>query len=155
MVKAFQFDTSVDSLTILNDCGEELSFLPEVDEHEDDETNYIDLDLDANVEDEMVQVVEDIMNASEHKIVRNPCLAHLLQLAIKDAIVRSPNVNRMINKVNTIVRFFHKNTHYYTKLRECNGNLTLLKPCVTRWNAQHDSLKRFVHEKRKKVKIEQ
>jgi len=82
---------------------------------------------------------------------RNPCLAHLLQLAIKDAIRESEPVTDLIKRANSIVNFFTKSNHYYTKLKEINGNMSLIKPCTTRWNSQFHCLKRIISQGKNKV----
>lgn len=147
MVSAFQLDN--DPVPLVSQTGEELKMLPSNEEDQNDENLYVDL----GEGEELDQLIEDIFDSSDHfKLERNPCLSHLLQLAIKDAIQENLPAKKMIERVNGIVGFFHKNTHYYTALRECNGNLSLLKPCITRWNAQHDSLKRLVHKKPNKVR---
>jgi hypothetical protein len=80
---------------------------------------------------------------------RNPCLAHLIQLAIKDSLTLSEFVTKLIRRINEIVKFFHRRSSWYSKLRSQNGNVSLLLPCVTRWNSQYHSLKRIFGEKRK------
>lgn len=82
---------------------------------------------------------------------RNACLAHLAQLAIKDAICGQGTIKALIKRAGDIVTFFHRSNHYYTSLREINGNRSVLKPCVTRWNSQHACLQRFVEDVEGKV----
>lgn len=89
-------------------------------------------------------VEEDILQGVEMTPTRNSCLAHLLQLGVKDAIAGSVYVTNMIKKVNDIVTFFHRSSYFNGKLRKENGDLALVKPCVTRWNSQYHCLKRLL-----------
>lgn len=74
-------------------------------------------------------------------IRRNSCLAHLLQLGIRDAL-RNTFGAGIISKVNTIITWFHKSNKQYMELRR-QSKLGLLKPCETRWNSTYYCLKRI------------
>lgn len=104
------------------------------------------MDDDEYVLDEEDEKAEEQANYNIPSMERNPCLAHLTQLAIKDALTKSEFVNNMIKRANDLVTFFHRSNHYYTKLRQENGNIALVKPCVTRWNSQYSCLKRIVEK---------
>ncbi len=82
---------------------------------------------------------------------RNSCLAHLSQLGIKNAFNASEFVKALMKKVNNIVAFFGRSSQYYTKLKESNGGIALVKPCVTRWNSTYMCFKRIVDEQNHKV----
>jgi len=77
-------------------------------------------------------------------IQRNSCLAHLLQLAIKDALKQS-FVADMAKKVNHIITWFHKSNIHYTKLKLLT-KIGLKKPCETRWNSFYHCLSRLCEE---------
>jgi hypothetical protein len=84
--------------------------------------------------------------------LRNACLAHLLQLGIKDRINFSKLVKDLIKRINDIVNYFHKSNFWYSKLRK-EIQISLLKACTTRWNSQYHCLKRIFGEKRVDVRI--
>lgn len=97
-------------------------------------------------------VEEDILEGVNNNPTRNSCLAHLLQLGVKDAIAGCDYVTNMIKKVNDIVTFFHRSSYFYGQLRKQNGDLALVKPCVTRWNSQYHCLKRLLVSKPGRVR---
>lgn len=87
------------------------------------------------------------------QLERNGCSSHLVQRGIITAIKESSHVQDLIQKVNSIVNFFHVCPRYYDKLKKTNGNLALLRPVVTRWNSQYHSLKRILEHGERKVII--
>ena len=110
--------------------------------------------LDLDEEDEDVQEEIDVTTPTDkHSFFeRSGCKSHLLQCCIKDAIVQSPHVNKLIRKLNSIVTFFTRSPLNYEKLKKKTGNLALVRPCATRWNSQFYSLDRIFDEKRENVK---
>jgi hypothetical protein len=115
--------------------------------------------LEVNEEDDIVEeeelrrMVEEDEEATNNQtteedkssgLERNACLAHLTQLAIKDAITSSEFVTDLIKRINELIAFFHRSNQYYTRLKQCNGNKALVKPCVTRWNAQYSCFQRII-----------
>ncbi|XP_035713793.1 uncharacterized protein LOC118438118 [Folsomia candida] len=126
--------------------------IKDIDVDEDDENSQWFHQPDEENEDESLPNVQNCGFPSA--LPRNSCLAHLLQLAIRDAISENDFVVSLIKDVNGIVRFFHKSTHYYSKLKKINGDLSLIKPCTTRWNSQYHCLKRIcTHGKNKEPMI--
>lgn len=126
----------------------------ESDESDDDiinlEDSLVEQDLitDEDIEDAMDAVIAEwslvSATAKNQCCRRNSCLAHLLQLAIKDAMSHKED-SAFVKKVNSIVTWFHKTNKYYTSLREASG-LALVKPCDTRWNSTYHCLKRLSRE---------
>lgn len=94
--------------------------------------------------------IDDDMDEIIRADLRNPCLAHLLQLAVKDAL---RPMRKLLERVNEVVNFFTRSNHYYDLLREKTGGIGLLKPCPTRWNSLYACLKRIFTEQRKEVSI--
>lgn len=97
--------------------------------------------------DQAIQTVIAEWLQNDHSGVRktrNSCLAHLLQLAIKDAL-NEPRVAALVKKVNALVKWFHKSNKFYTELRKLTG-LGLIKPCDTRWNSFYHCLKRLLRD---------
>ncbi len=122
--------------------NEDLDELPDIDnatiEHE--------LVTDEEINSAIDNVISEwsTLKTTEERRSRNSCLAHLLQLAIKDAL-NQEEVASIIKKVNAIITWFHKSNKYYTALRELSG-LALVKPCETRWNSTYHCLKRLTRE---------
>jgi hypothetical protein len=94
-------------------------------------------------------VEKNIENIFCPHIDQNNCNCHLLQLAIKDALNRAnEQILNFMKKINQIVTFFHVSNKYYGQLREKNGKLAILQPCVTRWSSQYHCLKRLLRHKK-------
>jgi hypothetical protein len=75
---------------------------------------------------------------------RNPCLAHLLQLGIRNASDFSMLVKKLSKHVNEIVAFFGRSSHFNTKLMEKTSGISLVRPCITRWNALFSCFNRII-----------
>lgn len=75
-------------------------------------------------------------------LTRNACLAHLLQLAIKDSAKSSLIVMGLAKKLTEVITFFNRSSHHYTKLKERAG-YSLVKPCATRWNSLYHGFQRL------------
>jgi hypothetical protein len=74
------------------------------------------------------------LSVSASSLIRNACLAHLLQLAIKDAW-KVCKVVTDSKKLTDIISYFNRSPQQYIKLKELTNGYCLVKPCVTRWNA--------------------
>lgn len=124
-----------------------------------------DADSEQEVDDILADVEELATSTNTQKAVntqsevllhcesRNPCLAHLTQLAIKDAIGGSATVKRILEKINSIVTWFHNHTSWYTMLKDLTGEIHLIRPCVTRWNSQFYCLQRLRKPTKKDKKV--
>lgn len=126
-----QINTLDDSDETLLDVGNELDDL---------EYRFVN-DVDINNAIDAVIAQWSLPSSDGTSIRRNSCLAHLLQLGIRDAL-KNKFVTNIIGKVNTIVTWFHKSNKQYMALRE-RTKLGLLKPCETRWNSTYYCLKRM------------
>lgn len=78
-----------------------------------------------------------------HPLSRNPCLAHLLQLAINDALNGNRAITHCTKKIGSIVNFFHKSNKYYCEFKDFVKGRSLLKPVCTRWNSLYFCLERI------------
>ena len=68
------------------------------------------------------------------------CIAHLIQLAIKDAFKECPKIQALIDKCKEIVKFFKKSgpaMNVLLKAQSKRGTniLKLLPDVATRWNS--------------------
>ncbi|XP_077155210.1 E3 SUMO-protein ligase ZBED1-like [Ranitomeya variabilis] len=79
----------------------------------------------------------------------HPCLAHTLNLIVKDSL---KEIKPTVDKVKSIVEFFHKSTTATMKLKSTQQQMGMpeLRPkqdCVTRWNSTFHMLKRVLESK--------
>lgn len=95
--------------------------LLDIDELPDIDDAAVEQDLVTN--DEINLAIDNVildwsaLSTTDERRSRNSCLAHLLQLAIKDSLAQK-EITTIIKKVNAIVTWFHKSNKYYTALRE-------------------------------------
>lgn len=122
-----------------------------------DDWRVMERDLIEDVEEWMTSMADDFNNEVELDVEiseginewlgtvlpRNPCLAHLLQLAIKDSLKECPSISALIKKAQKILNFFGKSPKYTEMLRERTKGLSLLKIGITRWNSTYDGLNRL------------
>ncbi|CAM4510891.1 unnamed protein product [Leuciscus chuanchicus] len=83
------------------------------------------------------------------KWTHHPCLAHTLNLMIRDAL---KVVKPTVDKVKAVVEFFHKSTVATQRLKstQCQMGMPELRPkqeCATRWNSTFYMLKRILETK--------
>jgi type IV secretory pathway VirB3-like protein len=90
-----------------------------------------------------VLVTEGISEWLCKVIKKNPCLAHLLQLAIQNALRDSRFFSTLLNKVKNIINFFSKSPKFTEMLRVRTNGMSLLKIGITRWNSTYDALNRI------------
>jgi len=83
-----------------------------------------------------------LLMMAEFSSTRLPCMAHLLQLAVKDAIQSNPLVKEIKKKLSRTIKFFNKSTFWYRKLKLKYPSL--VKPWTTRWNSLYHCLKRIL-----------
>lgn len=72
-----------------------------------------------------------------------PCLAHTLQLSLKDAMKHSEPV---LNRARRLVHLVRKSSVANEKMIDKCGK-TLIRDCVTRWNSTLDMMKRLLDTK--------
>ncbi|XP_073412762.1 zinc finger BED domain-containing protein 4-like [Dendrobates tinctorius] len=77
------------------------------------------------------------------------CLAHTINLIVRDAL---KVIKPTLDKVKSIVEFFHKNTIATEKLKSTQRQmgmpeLRLKQDCVTQWNSTYHMLKRVLESK--------
>jgi len=75
--------------------------------------------------------------------VRLPCLAHTLQLAMKDGTKQILLVDKILKESNVVVVFFHRSLYWGNQLKKLTGGKTLLCALVTRWNSNLTMLRRL------------
>jgi len=109
--------------------------------------NIANAELDNNPDTVMPSLILKSFNDfAGRTLKRNACLAHLLQLAIRDSINSNPAVVSISKKVNDIVKFINNSNKCLADLRSKTGGLSLVKPCATRWNSVYYCLKRILRD---------
>ncbi|XP_054465459.1 v-myb avian myeloblastosis viral oncogene homolog-like 2a [Anoplopoma fimbria] len=101
---------------------------------------------------EMVAFLSDQMSETESPFselqigTRTTCVAHTLQLVIKEALKNSRVVENLLSQVHNVVAFF-KSSAYWSEvlLKECNVSLCP-SSSNCRWNSMMLSLRRMVQE---------
>lgn len=73
---------------------------------------------------------------------RVPCTAHLMQLAVKDAIKNNNWVKGIESMIKKLTAYFNKSSKSSHKLRKLT-NLKLIKIGETRWNSLYHAIKRL------------
>jgi hypothetical protein len=119
----------------------------------EDVGNEDDYDVDASAETDDILSELNVGNGADgidvHEIVerstscRLSCVAHTLQLSIKDALKCVPLAEKIIKESNAVVVFFRRSLFWNEELRKLSGGLTLLADVPTRWNSSLIMLKRL------------
>ena len=78
--------------------------------------------------------------------VRLPCIAHTLQLALKDGVRNAAIVGKIIKEANAVVVFFHRSLYWACELKKLTGGKTLLAAVVTRWYSNLIMLQRLAQD---------
>lgn len=126
-------------------------------QNDDEDENVFELlDLDSEnwldeYEEGGQEMEDDFRDTTGARMCGNSCLAHLLQLAIKDALKIDVYTSNLMKRINEIVTFITKRHKFYEALKKLNNNRALMLPNVTRWNSQFFSANRIFGEKNGKV----
>ncbi|XP_075950093.1 v-myb avian myeloblastosis viral oncogene homolog-like 2a isoform X1 [Anarhichas minor] len=101
---------------------------------------------------EMVAFLSDQMSETESPFselqigTRTTCVAHTLQLVIKEALKNSRVVENLLSQVHNVVAFFRSSAYWSeVLLKECNVSLCPSSSSC-RWNSMMLSLRRMVQE---------
>ncbi|XP_034392171.1 v-myb avian myeloblastosis viral oncogene homolog-like 2a isoform X2 [Cyclopterus lumpus] len=101
---------------------------------------------------EMVAFLSDQMSETESPFselqigTRTTCVAHTLQLVIKEALKNSRVVENLLSQVHNVVAFFRSSAYWSeVLLKECNVSLCP-SSSNCRWNSMMLSLRRMVQE---------
>ena len=106
------------------------------------------------IEDKVNYIVTDnasnITKAASQLKTHHPCLAHTLNLAVKDAL-KETETQKIIAKVKSIVKHFKHSSKQVGKLKAVHAqkNTTFIKlkqECDTRWNSTLDMLESYINQ---------
>ncbi|CAG9862308.1 unnamed protein product [Phyllotreta striolata] len=96
----------------------------------------------------MVKACQDFLGKSKHV----PCFAHTINLVCEQALKNTQNLDKLIEKVRTIVVWFKRSVHASDELRRIQQNrgtpegnmLKMILDVKTRWNSTYYMLERFL-----------
>ena len=82
-----------------------------------------------------------------------PCLAHSLQLIIKNGVFHQPAVQQLLSCARSIVGHYHRSNTAFQLFAKIQSQLDLPKHCLiqdvpTRWNSSYYMLERLVEQKK-------
>lgn len=92
-----------------------------------------------------IELVKLLDNEDNSKFQRMPCMAHTLQLALKDAM-KHPSVENTILKARRLVHAERRSSVANEQMVKRCGK-TLIRDCSTRWNSTLDMMKRLLEVK--------
>ncbi len=79
-----------------------------------------------------------------------PCFAHTLNLVVQDSINNTENVQKLKEKIKTIVNFLHHSVKASGKLMQVQeqhkqpSKKKLIQDVETRWNSTHYMMERYI-----------
>lgn len=115
---------------------------PEEEEHEDILWKDI-AEVNPDDELELEECVETGYDWSSATFARLGCVAHALQLVIKEALNKNSVAKSLIKIITETINFFHK-SNVWTRLLKKKTNFTVLGLGKTRWNTVSIVLERML-----------
>lgn len=111
-----------------------------------------------DIEEKLVCVVRDnaanmVAGMREAQLPSLPCLAHTLQLIIKDGIFQQTAVQQLLTLARSIVGFYNRSNTAFNTFQQIQEQLGLPKHSLfqdvsTRWNSSFYMLQRLIEQKR-------
>jgi hypothetical protein len=99
----------------------------------------------------LLQIEEHSQNEQDQQVTichakRLPCIAHTIQLALKDAFRKVPSAEKVIKEASSVVVFFHRSLYWGCELKKKPDGRKLLSAVPTRWNSNMIMLRRLSTE---------
>lgn len=123
MIKAVRLANNMKNVESENESDTE--------QDDDDNTGSEDEEDDMGMEESNIELEESVANAAN--LHRFPCIAHTLQLIIKE-LVKNQAYTNLITKVRQLVKFIRVSSVAQEKLLTLCGK-SVVKDCTTRWNS--------------------
>lgn len=156
-VTAHFYKTEDHTLTLTHKCLEVVPF-PEVSHTADNLKNFLVKVLrEWEISNKVVAVVRDngadisaALERSQYEAVS--CVAHTLQLVVKDGLMDNPKIKNIIKKAKQIVGSFKHSAKNTKLLKDCQRQLSLpvhrmITDEPTRWNSTLHMLRRLQEQK--------
>lgn len=122
----------------------------DLDQQFDEEAESDILDFE-NMESITETVYDTLSELNNSCAASNGCLAHLLQLAIKDSLKKNEFASKLLDKVGKIVSFFGRSAMWTDELKKSSNGLGLVKPIDVRWNSSYLCIKRILYSTEKVI----
>ena len=110
------------------------------------------------IEEKVVCVVRDnaanmVSGLNIANVKSLPCLAHSLQLIIKDGVLLQPSVMQLLSCARSIVGHYHRSNVAFNTFRQIQSQLNLpvhvlIQDVATRWNSSYYMLERLLEQKK-------
>ena len=110
------------------------------------------------IEEKVVCVVRDnaanmVSGLNIANVKSLPCLAHSLQLIIKDGVLLQPSVMQLLSCARSIVGHYHCSNVAFNTFRQIQSQLNLpvhvlIQDVATRWNSSYYMLERLLEQKK-------
>lgn len=110
------------------------------------------------IEEKVVCVVRDnaanmVPGLNIANLTSLPCLAHSLQLIIKDGVLLQPAVVQLLSCARSLVGHYHRSNVAFNTFRQIQSQLNLpahvlIQDVTTRWNSSYYMLERLLEQKK-------
>ena len=110
------------------------------------------------IEEKVVCVVRDnaanmVSGLNIANLTSLPCLAHSLQLIIKDGVLLQPAVVQLLSCARSLVGHYHRSNVAFNTFRQIQSQLNLpahvlIQDVTTRWNSSYYMLERLLEQKK-------
>lgn len=148
ILSAFKNERTTDAAQLLteengNETSDDDNFISDCAENQEAIASQIVSNDDMNSAfDAVIQQWSASYSLGAISMTRMSCLAHTLQLGIKDALSYSNDIVELIKKTNTIISWVHHSDQNVASLQSLS-RLGLRKPNETRWNSTFLCLERL------------
>ena len=114
--------------------------------------------LEWDIEEKIVCILHDnaanmVSGLNIANIISLPCLAHTLQLIIKDGVLLQQSVVQLLSCARSLVGHYHRSNVAFDTFHQIQAQLNLpqymlIQDVATRWNSSYYMLERLVEQKK-------